>query len=96
MLTAAGVTYSESAASAKLKRVATASNTRRALGGSRSKADASSFFFTRRLAILKVPGGRAVWHLRPSYDGTGNCGDLIVAAASAFGQRPNGAHQRRD
>jgi hypothetical protein len=51
MLTAAGVTCRDSAADAKLRRVATASNTRSELSGSRSKADAGSGCGTLRLAI---------------------------------------------
>jgi len=42
MLTAAGVTCSASAAAAKLRRVATASNTRSAFSGSRSKLRVAS------------------------------------------------------
>src|SRR5262249_43890083 len=47
MLTAAGVTCSASAASAKLNRVATASNTRSAFSGSRSKLRVGSVFLVR-------------------------------------------------
>src|SRR5215469_62247 len=51
MLTAAGVTCSASAAAAKLSRVATASNTRSAFNGSRSKLRVGSVFLTRRSDI---------------------------------------------
>src|SRR5271156_5290363 len=51
MLTAAGVTWSASAASAKLRWAATASNTRSAFRGSLSKLRAASAFLVRRSDI---------------------------------------------
>src|SRR6516165_1995356 len=51
MLTAAGVTCSASAAAEKLSRVATASKTRSAFNGSRSKLRVASVFLTPRSDI---------------------------------------------
>src|ERR1700756_5069075 len=58
MLTAAGVTCRASAASAKLRWVATASNTRSALSGSRSKLRAASVFLVCRSDIAFAAGAR--------------------------------------
>src|SRR5215468_411015 len=57
MLTAAGVTCSASAALAKLWRVATASNTRSAFSGSRSKLRVGSVFLKRRSDIAFAARG---------------------------------------
>src|ERR1700682_416384 len=74
MLTAAGVTGSASPAPAKLRRVATASNTRSAFSGSRSKLRVASVFLRRRSDIAFAAQARGVntvrhgLHEEPSHE----------------------------
>src|SRR6185312_4954244 len=86
MLTAAGVTFSPSAASAKLSRVATASNTRRALSGKRSKLRETLVFLMRRSGIVfaaQTPKAKTPSHeLHRSHPMNANRLVALLAAAA--------------